>query len=73
MSEIEQTHTYKVRLIASFGYLVLARHEDEVPLEEFGYSDQEWDELTTIEQEDLLNEWSEQFANERVEYWGEIV
>jgi hypothetical protein len=60
--------TYKLELYASGPY-VGCNSTELVDLSDYGYSDEEWDELTEGEREDLLNEWGEEyFWNEGYEY-----
>lgn len=48
-------------------------NEEEYQLSDFGYSDEDWDDLSRGEQEDLLEEWSkEEFWNAGYEYSGEV-
>lgn len=64
--------TYKLELFASGPY-VGCQTTETVDLSDYGFSDEEWDELTEREREDLLNEWGEQFFwNEGYEYNAKV-
>ncbi len=70
--EQEETYTYTLTLYAAGPY-VGCDSEDEVPLEEYGYSDQEWDRLTDAQKDVLLNEWGEEyFWNAGFEYNAKV-
>ncbi len=70
--EEEETYTYTVKLGVATRYIGSDVTEEQ-PLEEFGYSDQEWDELDEREKDKLITEWTEEFVWENVESWGDVV
>lgn len=60
--------TYKLELFASGPY-VGCESTELVDLSDYGYSDEEWDELTEGKRNDLLDEWGQDyFWNEGYEY-----
>lgn len=64
--------TYRVELGAE-GDVSGSGGVEEFPLSDFGYSDEEWDALEPMVQENLLNEWAaEDFWNRGFGYWGEV-
>lgn len=66
------TYTYVVKLTTN-GPWVGCESEDEFPLGEYGYSDEEWDALADSQREDLLDKWAEDnFWNTGYEYNGEV-
>lgn len=65
--------TYTLKLYAS-GPFVGCENSEEVALIDYGYSDEDWDELPPVQQESLLEEWAEEnFWNSGYEYYGEVV
>lgn len=64
--------TYTV-VLSTTGPWVGCESEDEYPLSEFGFTDEDWDELSENEQRRLLNEWAEDnFWNRGYEYHGGV-
>lgn len=64
--------TYRVTLRHS-GPWAGCESEDTYNLSDWGYTDEEWDELAEWAREDLLNEWAEEnFWNEGYEYNAEV-
>ena len=64
--------TYKLELFASAPFAGCESTEV-VDLSEYGYTDEEWDALTSRRQGDLLHEWGEEyFWNEGYEYNAEV-
>lgn len=64
--------TYKLELFAS-GPFVGCQTTELVDLSDYGFSDEEWDELPEREREECLNEWGEQFFwNEGYEYSAKV-
>ena len=62
--------TYRFTL--SIGYPG-AIHEDEITVEEIGYSDREWNNLSEQEREDELEEyWKDWISNFIDGYWEKI-
>lgn len=65
--------TYTVILTTSTMW-VGAGSEDEIPLSDFGYTDEEWDSLEEGERMALINDWAEDnFWNMGYEFHGEVV
>lgn len=68
----DETFTYMVKLTTN-GPWVGCESEEEFSLEDFGYSDEEWDALTDSQREDLLDEWArDNFWSMGYEYNGEV-
>lgn len=44
--------------------------KETVPLINYGYSDEEWDALTSQDQSKLVGEWVEEFVWENTDNWG---
>ena len=68
----EETYTYRVKFGVATRYIgsdVTA----EDSLEEYGYSDQDWDELSEREKNSLLMEWEQEFVWNNVESWGDVI
>jgi hypothetical protein len=66
------SETYKLELYASGPY-VGCESTELVDLKDYGYTDEEWDELPEREREKLLNEFGEEyFWNEGYEYNAEV-
>lgn len=66
------SETYKVELYASGPY-VGCESTEVYDLSEYGYTDEEWDELPPARREELLNEWGlENFWNSGYEYNAEV-
>lgn len=64
--------TYKLELFAS-GPFVGCESTETYDLSEYGYTDEEWDELTEARKHELLDEWGQEFFwNEGYEYNGEV-
>ena len=64
--------TYKLELFASGPY-VGCESTELVDLSDYGYTDEEWDELTKAERHNLLDEWGQNyFWNEGYEYNAEV-
>ena len=64
--------TYKLELYAS-GPHVGTSSTELVALSEWGYTDEEWDALSEVDQEKLLGEWGEEyFWNEGYDYNAEV-
>lgn len=72
MAEQEETYTYRVKLGVSTKYIG-SEDEDEMPLEEYGYSDQEWDELSDREKDKLITEWIEEYVWNNIDSWGDVI
>lgn len=65
--------TYKLELYASGPYVGCSSTE-ECDLIEYGYTDEEWDDLSERERENLLDEWSEEnFWNNGYEFNGRVI
>lgn len=72
MSDTEQTYTYTLILGCESPYAG-GDTDDTLSLGDYGYSDQEWDELTERQQERYLDEWSEgNFWNNGYGYHGKV-
>lgn len=69
--EQEETYTYMLKMGVATHY-INSDVTEEVKLEEYGYSDQEWDELDGRDQDRLINEWVEEFVWNNVESWGDV-
>jgi hypothetical protein len=41
-------------------------------LEDYGYSDQDWDELGPETQDRLVDEWTTEYVWENIESWGSV-
>ncbi len=68
----EETYTYRVFLGIETPHVGVS-DGDEVTLEGYGYSDQDWDALTAGERETHLEEWAEEnFWNSGYGYYGEV-
>lgn len=66
------TATYKLKLGAS-GPFVGCESREEIPLIDYGYTDEEWDELSESKRDNLLDEWAQEFMlNEGYECWGDV-
>ena len=64
--------TYKLELYASGPY-VGCQSTELVDLHDYGYTDEEWDELEPWERRDLLDEWGQDyFWNEGYEFNAEV-
>lgn len=46
--------------------------EDTVPLVDFGYTDEEWDDLTEEAKDRLIDQWSAEYLHERYSGWGKV-
>jgi hypothetical protein len=65
--------TYKLELYAS-GPFVGCESNEVVNLSDYGYTDEDWDEIDHNERERLLEEWgSDFFWNEGYEYNAQVV
>lgn len=74
MAEEEQKETYTY--LIKFGvatHFINSDVEEEDTLENYGYSDQEWDELSEREQEQLISEWTEEFVWNNIDSWGDVI
>lgn len=64
--------TYRLELRAS-GPFVGCESIEKVDLSDYGYTDEDWDELTHNQREDLLEEWGQGFFwNEGYEYNAKV-
>lgn len=73
MADGEMTFTYQVELTTNTMW-VGAGTTDIVPLEEFGISDQEWDEYSDSRKNDLLSDWAqENFWNLGYEFNSRVI
>lgn len=70
--EQEETYTYRIRFGVATMY-INSEVTETLPLEDFGYSDQEWDELDRYTKDKLLAEWEHEWALQNIEYWGEVL
>lgn len=73
MSEtLEETTTYTVTFYVATRY-VNSKVEAEFSLyEDYGYTDQEWDELSEHEQSDYYYEWLEEWVQGEIDTGGEV-
>lgn len=69
--EQEETYTYTVTFNVGTMY-VRSEVTETYPLEEYGYSDQEWDELDVRVRERLFDEWLEEWYPQHIEAWGDV-
>ncbi len=67
----EETYTYTIKFGVATRY-ISSEVTEEQSLEDYGYSDQEWDELEQYEQDRLVDEWTTEFVWENIESWGEV-
>lgn len=56
-------HTFRIQL--SIGYQ--STREDEVTLEDLGYDEEEWVSLSNVAKEDILYEYTKEWASEYIE------
>lgn len=70
--EQEETYTYLVKFGVAT-HFINSDVEEEDTLENYGYSDQEWDELSERVQEQLISEWTEEFVWNNVDSWGDVI
>lgn len=63
--------TYTIEIAVSTNK-VGSETKDVTPLAEYGYSDEEWDELTAQDQDDLISGWVEEFAWQNTNSWGVV-
>lgn len=68
---VEETYTYEITLGVSTRYIG-SDVEETVPLKDYGYSDQEWDDLSPTSKDQILNDLIEQYLWENTEYWGRV-
>lgn len=69
--EQEETYTYEVTFSVCTRYVNSEVRSTE-KLEEYGFSDQEWDAMTLEERDNYIDEWSHEWAMQEIEYWGEV-
>lgn len=69
--EQEETYTYTVTFNVATMY-IRSEVSETFPLEEYGYSDQEWDALTERERDRELDEWLNEWYPQRIEAWGDV-
>ena len=46
--------------------------EEDVALIDYGYTDEEWDALTSEEKDKQIGEWVEEFVWENTDNWGKV-
>ena len=63
--------TYRVELGVSTNK-VGSDTEDDFPLSDLGYSDEEWDALSAQEKDELIASWTEEFVWENTDSWGKV-
>ena len=63
--------TYRLELLVSTDKVGSDTHED-VPLIDYGYTDEEWDALSLQERDEKICEWVEEFVLENTESWGRV-
>ncbi len=61
----------KFKLLANLG-LVGCNAEDEVTLDDLGFNEEDWEELTAAQRDMVLGDVAYEMANERLETWYEI-
>lgn len=69
--EQEETYTYTVTFYVATRY-INSEVKETFDLEEYGYSDQEWDALTQLEQDRKFDEWLNEWFPEQIEAWGDV-
>ncbi len=69
--EVEETYTYQITFHVATKYINSDASET-FDLEEYGYSDQEWDALTQYEQDRELDEWLNEWYPQQIEAWGDV-
>ena len=69
--EQEETYTYTIKFGVATKY-ISSEVVEEQSLEDYGYSDQEWDELDQYEKDRMVDEWTTEYVWENIESWGEV-
>lgn len=67
----EETYTYTIKFGVATKY-ISSEVVEEQPLEDYGYSDQEWDELDQYDKDRMVDEWTTEYVWENIESWGEV-
>jgi len=69
--EQEETYTYTVTFNVATRY-INSDVSETYPLEDYGFSDQEWDAMSRIEQDRELDEWLNEWYPQQIEVWGDV-
>jgi hypothetical protein len=69
--ELEETYTYTLKFGVSTKYIG-SDVTDTQKLEDYGYSDQDWDELGPETQDRLVDAWTTEYVWENIESWGSV-
>lgn len=63
--------TYRLALGVSTNK-VGSNTEEDVPLSDYGYTDEEWDALSSEQKGERIGEWVEEFVWENTDNWGRV-
>jgi hypothetical protein len=68
---VEETYTYQITLGVSTCY-ISSEVEETLPLGNYGYSDQDWDNMSSREKGRTLDDLIEQYVWENIDSWGHV-
>lgn len=71
VEEQEETYTYTVTFRVATRY-VGSEDSETFDLEDYGYSDQEWDALSRDKQDREMDEWLNEWYPQQIEAWGDV-
>jgi hypothetical protein len=70
--EQEETRTYDVTFYVATRYVNSEVKESFSLYDEYGYTDQEWDEMSQRERDNLFDEWLNEWYVQQIEAWGDV-
>jgi hypothetical protein len=70
--EQEETRTYEVTFYVATRYINSEVKESFSLYDDYGYTDQEWDEMPERARDRLFDEWLNEWYVEQIEAWGDV-
>ncbi len=70
--EQEETRTYTVTFYVATYYVNSEVKESFSLYDDYGYTDQEWDEMPERERDNLFDEWLIEWYQQNIEAWGDV-
>lgn len=70
--EQEETKTYEVTFYVATRYINSEVKESFSLYDDYGFTDQEWDEMPERERDALFDEWLNEWYVEQIEAWGDV-
>jgi len=70
--EQEETRTYDVTFYVATRYINSEVKETFSLYDDYGFTDQEWDEMSGLERDNLFDEWLNEWYPQQIEAWGDV-